>query len=105
MPNFIENRGASYARPELIGMSFRQSIPWRVALQHSAPPLPLPTSFCTSGPRSPGKVSRKGAVHSSRVNEHVGNQKLQAVRKRATVPKASKHADFLFYNRHILKAL
>src|SRR5271165_6452894 len=33
--------------PRLIRMSFQQSIPWRVALQQSPPPLPLPRSSST----------------------------------------------------------
>src|ERR1700676_4071268 len=56
-------------------MSFRQGIPWRVALQQSPPPLSLPTSFCNPKSRSSWSfqrtvtvdqqsVSKKGAVHS-----------------------------------------
>ena len=38
-------RGSTPPR-RLIGMSFRLSIPWRVALQQSPPPLSQPTRLC-----------------------------------------------------------
>src|SRR5882724_7474105 len=76
----LRNQGGHRPPRSLIGMSFRQGIPWRVALQQSPPPLPLPISFCHRKSRSPNSfqrmvtvdqqpVSKKGAVHSSEFNK------------------------------------
>src|SRR5271165_1928738 len=46
--------------PRLIRMSFRQSIPWRVALQQSPPPLPLPRSSSTENHPFANGISANG---------------------------------------------
>jgi hypothetical protein len=48
--------------PRLIGMSFRQSIPWRVALQHCPPPLCLPLSFSTGNNSFASSFQRTATV-------------------------------------------
>jgi hypothetical protein len=46
----------------LIGMSFQQGIPWRVALQQNPPPLPLLDSFWHKSHRSPRRFQRTATV-------------------------------------------
>ena len=46
------------SRSPIVAMSFRPSIPWRVALQQSPPPLAQPDSCCTEDSRLSSKTQR-----------------------------------------------
>ncbi len=54
----IEHRGASGCPPRSHRNEFRQSIPRRVGLHQSPPPLPLPKPFCRMPSHSPSDFQR-----------------------------------------------
>jgi len=56
------------SRGPIVAMSFRPSIPWRVALQQSPPPLAQPGSCCAEHFRLSSKTQRTATWDFARVS-------------------------------------
>jgi len=75
LSNELTTGGRQLRLPALIGMIFRQSIPWRVALQQSPPPLPLPAFILLSLASFAYNVSANGFLHIAPVSHKRAHSK------------------------------
>ena len=65
-----QRRGSRRPPRQLIGMSFRPGIPWRVALQQSQPPLSRPEPLCNHKGSSVEQFSADGTCLTDTVSQN-----------------------------------
>ena len=85
-----QRRGSRRPPRQLIGMSFRPGIPWRVALQQSQPPLSRPEPLCNHKGSSVEQFSADGTCLTDTVSQN-GPQSTHVL---GFVPGSAAFADY-----------